>query len=130
MPYVLNEEAAKIAESMDPTDEGGLNWFISTYHCRVSWINKPRYATIRQLHRDLVLRPEHCKFLLSLKAKAQQFTWDDVCDAAGCAYREFMRRVGDKYEDKASRDPKRNDPYWDIDPQRVDEIIAKKKGLK
>ena len=114
MPYVPLEEGKEIEQTHEPKTIGQLNAYICRFYIRTEWMKSPGYAGIEHIRQNLINSPNACPFLLSLKRRLQHFTWDQVTNAAGAAYDEFMQRIGHKYEKKKLENKKNYDPFWDI----------------
>lgn len=101
MPYIKKDKRLKIVK--DPTyisDVGDLNFAYSTIYIAL-WDKKQSYTTIEFIA-GIGLGHEFPNFIAELDRVVirRGFSSNEVKRAKLLAYNEFMRRVGNNYEDK------------------------------
>lgn len=63
------------------------------------WMEKPYYATLHLMRKEMLIEPKSSRFLQNLRTElADRFTTGDVYAAAAEAYHEFRDRVGKLYQ--------------------------------
>ena len=134
MPYV--EKIVRPVILKDPSrvrNVGDLNFCYSSVY-KALWIKTQSYATI-ELITAIGLSHETPQFIkeLDLVFKKRSFTETQLVRAKFLALGEFMRRVGDSYEDAKiveNGDMYTHVPYADVKEPQALNPGAKKRGRK
>lgn len=139
MPYVRQVVRPKLLE--DPRyahDVGDLNFLYSNVY-KALWIKEKGYKTIEFIS-SIGLSHEEPQFIKDLDfiLRKKGFSEQQLIRAKFLAFHEFMRRIGNKYEDKKILE--NGDIYDDIIEDKIIEVKsvpaaelnpgAKKRGRK
>lgn len=127
MPYLDDERKKFVDEQRSKaTKEGDCN-YLFTLALISAWIKKPGYATLHNFRKACFYDPsvQHEVWVIEQDLKEYNVSPVDIKIAKEMAFNEFMRRVGNKYEDKKIAE------NGDVYPEDVIPVIKKnKKGDK
>lgn len=102
MPYL--DEARKTFIGLSPewaTKPGDMNWLFTLAIIKV-WERCPRYKTIHYLRKACYYEPSTITEICVVEQRLLHSEADglDIKVARELAFNEFMRRIGNKYEDQ------------------------------
>jgi hypothetical protein len=105
MPYLKPDDRITTEANLSTVTTGGQLNYLVTLLIIGAWKANPRYSTVHDLYKQLVLNPEKSTVLNKLNAAIpESMTRSDVYAAAALAFHEFYRRVASKYEDERAKE--------------------------